>query len=64
MELPEICSFCRKPKSEVEKLIAGEDGVAICNRCVAFCYDVLQQERVDMTSWRGTEPPSGLKGDK
>ena len=30
------CSFCGKPQSEVERLIAGP-GVFICNECVELC---------------------------
>jgi ATP-dependent protease Clp ATPase subunit len=50
------CSFCRQSKSKVEKLILGENGVSICNRCVALCYDVLCKEGVDMASWRHPAP--------
>lgn len=38
------CSFCAKPNSDVEKVIAGP-GVYICNECVALCNDVLAAER-------------------
>jgi ClpX C4-type zinc finger len=38
------CSFCAKPSSEVEKVIAGP-GVYICNECVGLCHDILQTER-------------------
>jgi hypothetical protein len=55
-EEAESCSFCHQPKSKVEKLIQGEDGVSLCNRCVALCYDVLHKEGVDMTSWRKSTP--------
>ncbi|GAA0577631.1 ClpX C4-type zinc finger protein [Paractinoplanes ferrugineus] len=40
------CSFCAKPSSEVEKLIAGP-GVYICNECVGLCNDVLASEQPD-----------------
>ena len=53
------CSFCGQPKSKVEKLVAGQDGANICNRCVALCYDVLRQEGVDISSWRRAEQPPG-----
>jgi ATP-dependent protease Clp ATPase subunit len=43
------CSFCHQPRSKVSKLIIGERGIAICNHCVALCYDVLRDEGVDMT---------------
>ncbi|HEY7947423.1 MAG TPA: ClpX C4-type zinc finger protein [Acidimicrobiales bacterium] len=35
------CSFCGKSQEKVEKLIAGPDGVYICNECVALCGDIL-----------------------
>ena len=37
------CSFCAKPGSEVEKVIAGP-GVYICNECVGLCSDILGAE--------------------
>jgi ATP-dependent Clp protease ATP-binding subunit ClpX len=38
------CSFCAKPSSEVEKVIAGP-GVYICNECVGLCNDILGAEK-------------------
>jgi ATP-dependent Clp protease ATP-binding subunit ClpX len=35
------CSFCGKPKTEVKKLIAGIDGVYICDTCVKLCGEYL-----------------------
>ena len=35
------CSFCGKDKSKVKKLIAGPDGVFICDECVELCRDML-----------------------
>jgi ATP-dependent Clp protease ATP-binding subunit ClpX len=40
------CSFCAKPSSAVEKVIAGP-GVYICNECVELCNDVLRSEQGD-----------------
>jgi hypothetical protein len=40
------CSFCAKPASAVEKVIAGP-GVYICNECVELCNDVLRSEQGD-----------------
>ena len=36
-----FCSFCEKPQSEVEKLIAGP-GVYICNECIKACAEILE----------------------
>jgi hypothetical protein len=48
------CSFCTKPSSEVQKVIAGP-GVYICNECVALCDDILQAEQpapgTDLPAW-------------
>jgi hypothetical protein len=35
------CSFCRKSKDQVGKLIAGP-GVYICNECVGLCDEILR----------------------
>ena len=35
------CSFCKKPHADVQKLIAGNSGVAICNECVDVCTDIV-----------------------
>jgi ClpX C4-type zinc finger len=40
------CSFCAKPSSDVEKIVAGP-GVYICNECVGLCNDVLRSEQPD-----------------
>lgn len=37
---PRRCSFCGKPQSQVERLIAGENA-SICNECVSLCATVL-----------------------
>jgi ATP-dependent Clp protease ATP-binding subunit ClpX len=38
------CTFCRRPRSQVEHLIAGPDGVFICNECVYLSVQLLEQE--------------------
>ena len=38
------CSFCGKPKDLAKRLIAGPDGVYICDECVDICKDVLERE--------------------
>jgi ribosomal protein L37AE/L43A len=34
------CSFCRKPSTEVKRLVAGP-GVFICDGCVALCAQLV-----------------------
>ena len=41
-----ICSFCRKPQSEVQKLIASpSDGsrAYICDECIAVCANIVKE---------------------
>jgi hypothetical protein len=38
------CSFCGKPSSEVDKLVAGA-GVYICNECVALSASIIDGSR-------------------
>lgn len=58
------CSFCGKEKSKTKKLIAGPDGIYICDECVELCKDMLdkmpsssQQEKVPL------KKPSEIKGE-
>jgi len=37
----DVCSFCHKHKDQVAKLIVS-DTVAICNECVNFCQELLE----------------------
>jgi hypothetical protein len=39
-EVLAACSFCGKPNTEVERLVAGP-GVYICDECVGLCNEVL-----------------------
>lgn len=38
------CSFCGKKESEVRRLIAGPDGIAICDTCIHLCSDLLDDD--------------------
>jgi hypothetical protein len=38
------CSFCGKPKGQVEKLIVGPR-VYICNECIGLCNKIMAKER-------------------
>ena len=39
--MPQRCSFCGKPHSQVKRLFSGHESY-ICNECVALCSDLLQ----------------------
>ncbi len=38
------CSFCRRTQEEVTRLIAGPEGVYICDECVELCREILTEE--------------------
>jgi ATP-dependent Clp protease ATP-binding subunit ClpX len=52
----QFCSFCGRRQDQVSRLIAGPDGVFICDECVELCREILEEER-------GAKPevPQGLQ---
>ena len=48
------CSFCGKPKSDVEKLIEGLNGY-ICNECIETCGHILKLEETNDSGTKETE---------
>ncbi|MGN0334510.1 MAG: ATP-dependent Clp protease ATP-binding subunit ClpX [Lachnospiraceae bacterium] len=38
------CSFCGKSQNDVRKMIAGPEGVFICNECVELCMDIVEED--------------------
>ena len=38
------CSFCNKTEDQVRKLIAGPNGVYICDECVDICSEIIEEE--------------------
>ena len=39
-----LCSFCGKNADQVRRLIAGPNGVFICDECVRLCNEILAEE--------------------
>ncbi|MDD2376909.1 MAG: ATP-dependent Clp protease ATP-binding subunit ClpX [Clostridia bacterium] len=67
-----FCSFCGKLKQEAKKLIAGPDGLLICDECVELCHKIIveneESEYIEdndktMSSLKMTElyPPEKIK---
>lgn len=54
-----VCSFCSKPAAAVGKLIAGPEGVGICDSCVHTCERLLERERT-----KGDAPSAAGKASK
>lgn len=54
---PQQCSFCQRDSEDVERLIAGPEGICICNNCVELCQHMLAEE--DARSDLQPEPAPG-----
>src|SRR5260221_7766008 len=52
------CSFCRRAHDEVNRLIAGPEGVFICDECVDLCREILEEEAVAF------KPPTEFKVER
>ena len=60
---PEVfCSFCGRPRSAVKTLIAGPDGLNICDECVDICNTVMA--RTEARPGTVPHPVSRLKVPK
>ncbi|HEX6596368.1 MAG TPA: ClpX C4-type zinc finger protein [Acidimicrobiales bacterium] len=53
------CSFCGKPKNQVNKIVAGP-GVFICDQCVKLCYEIIAPYS---PSWAEVHKDSDLNAD-
>ena len=53
-----FCSFCGKPKELTKRLIAGPNGIYICDECIEVCRDVMKEDDQKQTT---TEPVTLLK---
>ncbi|HEX2619642.1 MAG TPA: ATP-dependent Clp protease ATP-binding subunit ClpX [Phototrophicaceae bacterium] len=54
------CSFCKRSHDEVERLIAGPDGVYICNYCVELCHSLLVDEDLAQSTEEADFEPGEL----
>ncbi len=57
------CSFCGKEKAKTKKLIAGPDGVFICDECVQLCNDMLSNMPVQNAEPVTLKKPAEIKAE-
>ncbi|PKL96880.1 MAG: ATP-dependent Clp protease ATP-binding subunit ClpX, partial [Gammaproteobacteria bacterium HGW-Gammaproteobacteria-7] len=56
------CSFCYRDQGQIRRLIAGPDGIFICDECVGLCQEVLEEDGIAASppattpSWRLAPP--------
>lgn len=41
------CSFCDKQEDQVNRLLTGIDGIAICDECVRLCSEILVEQNLE-----------------
>ena len=58
-----ICSFCGKIKPEVKHLLAGPNGIHICDECVELCLEIIRgdEEQAKLDSPQGLLKPIEIK---
>ena len=39
------CSFCNKDEYRVQKLIAGPNGIFICDECIDICRNMIEEDK-------------------
>jgi ATP-dependent Clp protease ATP-binding subunit ClpX len=55
------CSFCGKSEKDAQSLIAGPDGVFICDECVELCNAMMLQQMPHSGSGEVAKPVNVLK---
>ena len=51
------CSFCSKPDTQVNRLVAGPNGVYICDECIKLCAELLESDKEDESFVSAKELP-------
>lgn len=57
------CSFCGKSRENAKRLIAGPDGIFICDSCVALCQDIIDEEEATLSEKVALKIPSEIKAE-
>ncbi len=53
------CSFCGKPADENRRFVAAPgNNIFICDKCIAVCQSILEQQEQDLTPIEMSEVPS------
>ena len=60
---PLKCSFCGKPQSQVNRLVAGP-GVYICDECIQVCQEILKENYPEEHAENAAETPVRLPKPK
>lgn len=63
MQPPRRCSFCNRTENQVNKLIAGPEGIYICDECVAICADIIDEAMEDEAYQNGSGGNGGAANE-
>ena len=56
-----VCSFCGTEESEAQRLLAGDDGVHICDECIRLSAEILEEEGVGKSGVLSGSPQRAAK---
>ncbi len=56
-----VCSFCGTEEAEAQRLIAGDDGVHICDECIRLSAEILEEEGVGKSGVLSGSPQRAAK---
>ncbi len=59
-EKAQMCSFCGKTANANRRLIAGPNGIYICDQCITVCRNILDEEKKDVAPIELKEVPSPM----
>lgn len=51
------CSFCHRPETQVKKMIAGPEGVYICEHCIGIASAILKAGRSEAVAGQPKDEP-------
>lgn len=40
-----LCDFCGKNQKDIESMVSGPDGVAICDECIELSMEIVTERR-------------------
>ena len=59
-----FCSFCGKPKELINRLIAGPNGIFICDECIEVCHSLILDDAFEPAKKKNNkkvQPPKDFK---
>ena len=59
----QFCSFCGKSKNQVKRLIAGPNGLNICDECIEICNEEIKSVTSSPSDKVELKKPAEIKAE-